>query len=458
MLALKLIMIFMMDYLKKKNNKLTNYKYFKELLIVILLSAVVVSGCKKSENLGLDVVANPEDALNVGFDDSYRLISYSTLIDTIPTKNVGMVMLGSEVDPVFGTTTDGFYSQLRLSNNNLNFGNNPICDSIVFSMDYAGFYGDSTGTQHLKVFELDEGFVTDTPYYSNSVLALKSPAIFDEDVTFNLKDSITLFGKKTKPHLRLNLDKAFGTKILDKSGSAELVDNEAFLKFIKGLRVIANKDIMSGDGGIASINLLSALSSVTLYYHNDDDTTYEVFLINENCDRFTTFNHHSFYNANMEFTNQVVNGDTSLGQQEFYLQGMASTRAYIRIRDIDSLAKEEPIAVQLAELIFSVSSTSAMPEEPKSISLIGINSAGKNVFLQESDGGRSNFGGRYDDVKKQYVFNITRTVQDMFLGKSGIKAFRVVISGEVVTPNRVILKGADASQGTRLRIYYTKAL
>ncbi len=456
MLALKLIMIFMMDYLKKKNNKLTNYKYFKELLIVILLSAVVVSGCKKSENLGLDVVADPDAALNVGFDDSYRLITYSTLIDTIPTKNVGMVMLGSEVDPVFGTTTDGFYSQLRLSNNNLDFGSNPICDSIVFSMDYAGFYGDSTGVQHIKVFELDEGFVTDTPYYSNSVLALKSPAIFDEDVTFNLKDSITLFGKKTKPHLRLTLDNAFGTKILDKSGSAELVDNEAFLKFIKGLRVIADEAVMGG--GIASLNLLSSLSSVTLYYHNDDDTTYEVFLINENCDRFTTFNHHDFYNANMEFTNQVVNGDTSLGQQEFYLQGMASTRGYISIRDIDSLANEDPIAVQLAELVFNVSSTSTKHEIPKSVSLIGINDDGKNVFLQESDGGRSNFGGHYDDVNKQYVFNITRTVQAMFLGKSEIKAFRLVISGEVVTPNRVILKGADASQGTRLRIYYTKAL
>ena len=454
MLAQKLIIISMMNYLKKKKNSLKNIFLIKTLLIIIL-SAVVFSGCKKTEGVGLDVIADPEDALNVGFFDGFRLTTYSTPVDSVATKNTTVVMLGSMLDPVFGTTTTGFYTQLRLSNNSIEFGDNAVCDSIVMSLDYTGFYGDSLTTQHITVYEIDESFIKDTAYYSNSQLALKNPPIFDQDLNFNMKDSVDIFGIKIRPHLRLGLDKTFGEKILDKSGSTELSNNEEFAKFIKGIRVASQE--ITFNGGHAYFNLLSGLSAITLYYHNDEDTTYEVFVINGNCDRFTTFDHHNYNTASPEVVSQLVNGDTIGGQQQFFLQGMASARGNIKISNLDSIVNQGTQAIHMAELIVNIAPESAKYLKPGQLTLAGIDPDGKNVYLIETAEGSAFLGGTYNKNDNNYVFNITRTMQSLFLKDNDIVGFRLVINGEAANARRLILNGgSSAKDKIRLKVFYTK--
>ncbi len=452
MTALRHIIIFMMVYLKKKNNRLKNIYLIKTLLIIIL-SAVVFSGCKKTEGVGLDVIADPKDALDVGYFEGFRLSTYSTPIDSVPTKNLIAVLLGSISDATFGVSSTGFYTQIRLSNNNISFGDNPVCDSIVLTLEYAGFYGDSTSVQHLKVFEMDEPIVDDTAYYSNDIFAVKSPALFDADYEFNLKDSIDIFGTQVRPHIRLYLDNSFGDKILDKSGSTELSNNEEFNNFINGLAVMSDNVAM--DGGQATVNLLSSLSALTLYYHNDEDTTYEVFVINGNCDRVSHFEH-DYASASPNFISQVMNGDTTSGQQEYFLNGLASSRGNITILDLDSIIDNGPYAVHMAELILPASPNNNSLATPGQITIAGINSEGKNIYLIETAEGSAFLGGAYDDVNKEYIFNITRTIQSLFLGRSELKGFRTIVSGESTNPRGVIINGADESNKTRLRVYYTK--
>ena len=450
---LKHIIISMMNYLKKKNNRLKNIFIIKTLLI-ITLSAVVFSGCKKTEGVGLDVIANPDDALNVAFFENFKLSTFSTPIDSLRTKNSLTVLLGSMKDPVFGTTSTGFYTQIRLSNNSITFGDNAVCDSIILNLDYAGFYGDSLSTQHISVYEMDEIIEEDTSYYSNDVMAIKQPALFDEDIPFNLTDSIDIFGKTVKPHIRLHLDKSFGEKILDKSGSTELSNNEEFSKFIKGLYVKSN-EIMA-DGGHASINLLSGLSALTLFYHNDEDTTYEVFVINGNCDRFSTFDHHNYTTADPEFISQVVSGDTIGGQHEFFIQGIGGARGNVNILNLDSIIANGPYAVHKAELIINVSPNNGDIIKPAKLTIAGINHEDKNVHLIETAEGNAFLGGTYDENDNNYIFNITRTVQSLFQGGSNLKGFRLVTTSESTNPRRIIANGAQTSNRTRLRVYYTK--
>lgn len=452
MIALRHIIIFMMNYLKKKNSKLKNI-FFIKVLLIITLSAVVFSGCKKSEGVGLDVVADAENALEVGFFDGFKLSTYSTPIDTIPTKNIIAVLLGSISDPTFGVSTASFYTQLRLSNNSIEFGDNPVCDSIVLSFDYSGFFGDSTGVQHFKVFEMDESILDDTAYYSNKVFAVKPTPLFDQDLGFDLKDSVDIYGNMLRPHLRLNLDLSFGEKILEKSGSTELSNNEEFSKFIKGLYVTT--DDVAVDGGQASINLLTSLSALALYYHNDEDTTYEIFVINSNCDRVSHFDH-DYSMASPSFISQVVNNDTIVGQQEFYLNGLASARGNIEINGMDSIIENGPYAVHMAELIVNVSPNNSLLPKPNNLTIAGVNSEGKNVYLIETAEGGSFLGGVYDEINNQYIFNITRSIQSLFLGKTELKGFRVIVSGESSNPRGIILNGGDAPNRTRLRVYYTK--
>lgn len=451
-------MNFMMNYLNL--NLQLKYRTVINGLLIILLSAVVLLGCKKPEDIGQDIVALDGEHLNANFTDTVSVRTYSLIVDSIPTKSVDRQMLGAFFDPIFGSTAAGIYTQIRLANNDLDFGTNAVCDSIVFGLDYEGFYGDTAAIQHIKIFELDEDMYFDSAYYSNKILATKQPALFDEDVVFNLTDSIQLAGGKARPHLRMNLPISFGADIISKSGQTELSNNEEFLKFIKGFYLVADEKTQGG--GMSYIDLMSSYSRITLYYHNDDgDTTYEYFLINNNCAFFSQFNHFDYYNSSPDFYNQVVLEDTTLGNQECYVQPMSGIRTYVNFPYIQELKKENQLAIQKAELIVNVSGISDTADYPipLHISLVGINKDGVNILLTDYNEGPNYFGGAYIESKNQYVFNITHTVQEMLLETSIITGMRLIVSGEAVIANRAVLNGNNASvDKTRLRLYFTDVI
>ncbi len=423
----------------------------------MFLSAVVLSSCTKPEDLGQDIVSLPGEHLNVHFTDTVTINTYSFIIDSVPTRATSSQVLGSIYDPYFGSSSAGIYTQLRLANSDIDFGTNPICDSIVLGFDYVGFYGDTAAVQHIKVYRLDEDMFVDSAYYSNQTLAIQQPPIYDQDKVFDLTDSVSLWGGKAKPHLRLALDKSFGDDIISKSGQTELSNNEEFLKFIKGLYITVDKK--NSGGGFAYISLLDNYSRLTLYYHNDDeDSLFEHFLINQNCAFFNHFDHYDYQNASPEFINQVVNKDTALGMQQLYLQTMGGVRTFVDFPYIENLKTNNQIAIHKAELIVSVSDLSDTLNypAPRKISIVGINSKGENVILTDYYEGTGFYGGEYKQANNQYVFNITHTIQQMLLGTSELHGLRIVVAGESVIANRLILQGNKAaSNNTRLRLYYT---
>jgi uncharacterized lipoprotein YajG len=447
-----------MNYLKL-NLQLKKNIIFKGLLM-ILLSAVVLSSCTKPEDIGQNVVALPGEQLNVHFTDTVTIQTHSYIVDSLPTTGTKSQIFGSVLDPYFGSSVASIYTQLRLANSDLDFGTNPVCDSIVLGLDYVGFYGDTNAVQHLKVFRLDDDMFYDSTYYSNDNVAYQNTPLFDGDKVFSLTDSVQLWGGKTKPHLRLTLDKSIGDEIVSLSGQTELSNNEEFLKYLKGFYITADK-IPSG-GGFAYIDLLSVYSRLTLYYHNDDeDSLYEYFLINQNCSYFNNFNHFDYQDADQDFKNQVVNKDTTLGMQELYLQPMSGVRTFMDFPFIDNLKEENQLAIHKAELIVQVSDKSDTLNypAPTKISVVGIDSEGNNIFLTDYLEGTGFYGGAYKESNNQYVFNITHTIQQLLLESREIYGLRVIIAGETVIGNRLILNGnKSTSDNTRLRLYYTDVI
>ena len=422
----------------------------------MVLSALIFSSCTKKDDIGKEIVELPGDVLGVGFTDTASIVTYSEFVDSFATSELGSNMMGSYYDDVFGTTTTGFYTQIRMASNDLEFGNNAVCDSVVLTLEYAYIYGEDTLTpQTIKVYEMDEDIFQDSNYYSNSSFAVKSPEIGNKSIVFNMRDSMYEGENKVHAHIRLPLDNAFGDKILAKSGQPELSDNESFLKFIKGLYVVAEKK--NSGGTIVGIKLLSSFSRVAIFYHNDEDTLISNFVINENTARVQAYDHDSYQNASATFLNQVSNKDTSLGQQNVYLQPMAGVKTYIKFPFLLDYVKDGPIALNKAELVLNPDVLFDDREgPPPELALVKKNIEGKLEFLIDESEGAFFFGGTYDKDKNMYYFTITRHLQSIMDGDEVDYGLYLLIKGSGVSPKRVVFGGPKATNGMRLRLFYTE--
>ncbi len=425
-------------------------------MLVIVLSALVFSSCTKKDDIGKEIVELPGDKLGVGFVDTTTIFTYSQLVDSFATSELASNMLGSYYDDVFGTTTTGFYTQIRMASNDLEFGNNVVCDSVVLTLEYAYIFGDDTLTpQTIKVYEMDEDFYQDSTYYSNRSFAVKTPEIGNVSYRFNMRDSMYEGDNKVHAHIRLPLDNAFGEKILAKSGQPELSDNESFLKFIKGLYVVAEKK--NSGGVIVGINLLSSFSRLAIFYHNDEDTLISNFVINENTARVQNYDHDNYQNASAAFVSQVINKDSALGQQNVYLQSMAGVKTFLRFPHLMEYVKDGPVALNKAELILNEDVLFEDTEGPPTeIVLVKQTVDGLLQFPIDEKEGAYFYGGTYDKDKKMYYFTITRHLQSILNGDEEDYGMYLLIKGSGVTPRRVVFGGPKATNGMRLRLYYTE--
>ncbi len=422
----------------------------------LLLLLVIASGCKKDLNIGEDIINLQDQKLNVVFTDTVSIIAYSLPVDSVTASKLSYNILGSQLDPVFGTTTASIYTQLRLSQNNVDFGTGAVCDSIILTLDYAGFYGDSNQTQTIRVFEVTEDMFFDTTYYSNKTLQIDPIELGSYTGAFNLTDSLLFDGSLTEPHLVIRLKNSFGDKIISKSGGSELADNDAFLQFLKGIHITADK--ATSKGGLAYLDLMSSLSVLTLYYHNDTDTLNYKFSINESCSYFSNFNHYNYADASPEFKSQVVLKDSSFGNQTLYVQSMGGVKTKLYFPHLKQLLADGPIAVQNAELVITAKTGSTDEYTPVySLATVKLDSAGIQQFINDYYEGSAYFGGDYNETSKSYSFNINRYIQSVLLDKENQYGLELIAKGSSIYGNRLIFAGPKSTeQRLKLRLTYTK--
>lgn len=421
----------------------------------IFFLLVALNSCNKNEELGVNVLP-PEDLLNVGYTISIPVTAYTVKDDSIRTDKTLYNLTGSFYDPVFGQTTAGTYTQFRLSTNDVNFGTNPVCDSIVLSLTYYSYYGDTNTSLTLNVFEIAEDFYADTTYYAYDELGVYKQNLANFTFFPRPSDSVTLDSTSYAPHLRVKLKKTLGQKFINASGSSYLANNENFLQFFKGLYYTVNK--VSSGGIMLYFNLTAALSKLTLYYHNDSDTNEYDFVINSSCARFNTFNHYNFSQAASSLHNQL-NGDTTLGDNLVYVQPMAGTRVHIKFPEALTLNNLGKIAINKAELVVNIDETNITDyPPPDKLTLIKINSDGTYSFLPDYYYGDPYFGGSYNETKKEYRFNISTYLQQALInGSFNDRGLFMTVSGASIKANRAVIFGNKNTAGNlRLEIIYTK--
>ena len=236
----------------------------------------------------------------------------------------------------------------------------------------------------------------------------------------------------------------------------ELSNNESFLQFIKGFFVTAEKT--SQTGGIAYFDLMSSLSCLTLYYHNDDDTLNYVFAINESCAYFNTFNHYSYKDADPDLLFQLQKTDTTLGDQSLFVQSMGGVKVRFKIPHLMEMVANGPIAIHNAELLLNVKSGSDVGFDPVySLAVVELDSTGKQQFIDDYYEGSAYFGGDYDELSKRYSFNLNRYIQNVLIGDEIDYGIEIIAKGASIYGNRLIFAGPKSTdRPMRLKVTYSK--
>ncbi|MEO0404424.1 MAG: DUF4270 family protein, partial [Bacteroidota bacterium] len=222
-----------------------------------MTAAIFLQSCEKEgDDLGVGLQNN---GLLLNQTDTLTLNVNTILEDSLRSDELSINMLGNYSDPFLGVTKTAIAAQLRISTVEQDFGANPVVDSLVLTMEYAGgFYGKNVH-QIFSVRELDEDLFLDTVYYSNANFAVKS----DELVApgkgyqkFLLDDFVQLAnGDSLPPHLRLRLTDELGQQLMN-LGTTAYVDNASFLEVFKGIRV----ESLTDDGGVIPLDLTSGNS------------------------------------------------------------------------------------------------------------------------------------------------------------------------------------------------------
>src|SRR6185369_7945638 len=209
--------------------------------IIFGLSVVAFSSCKDPDELGLEVLPNSDQVFVISTDTT-TLLTVTTREDSLSSKGVSLQLLGSYTDPVFGRSDAGFYSQIRL-------GLTPtlshdtfalIPDSLILSLAYAGYYGDTNTTQTLHVYRMDDGIQADSGYYTSKSFALYNPPDDLANGFSFVPKPKTPFGDSTgtqPAQLRIPLSLALADSLLSFNGRPQYADNPTWVQYFKGLYI-----------------------------------------------------------------------------------------------------------------------------------------------------------------------------------------------------------------------------
>lgn len=428
-------------------------------IITLFLITTILSftSCKKEADLiGLNTQPS-SDKLDAQYTDTISIVAYSVLEDSVRSDETTDNLLGRYIDPIFGKTNASFYTQIRLSNNDVDFGTTPLLDSLILSLVYTSpyYYGDTTTQLTVNVYRIKEDLYIDSAYYSNRSFTKDTVRVASYSFTPNLHKSVTINGETLPPQLRIKMDTALGNAIL-KMTSEELSDNDHFLTSFKGLFLTISPT--SSNGAILYFDLENAYSQMTIYYRNSTQLSLSYnFVINEKCARFNHFDH-DYTNADAAFRQQVINKNTSLGEQVLYLQAMGGVKTKIFFPHIKNFKALSTFAISKAELVISNYESTSSFAAPIALALTKLKSDGTNAFLPDDAvyEGETYFGGSYNSATNEYRFRLNKHIQQLISTNDVDHGMALLVSGSAVYANRLLMNGPKQSNNKmRLLLTYT---
>ena len=360
--------------MKKKNNT------FRNLAILFLVLTGFVACDKDFVSLDSDVV-NSDNTANFDTDvATYSAITYNKNIRPFQSNSLSANFLGYYNDPIFGTSTASFVSQMSPTTYGQDFGDNIVLDSVVLTIPYfstntgtneAGtttfyeldsVYGNSAiklsvfqNNYFLRSFDPNSEFQSSQKYYSNGALSesdainpidLQGELLFERNTFVPSDESIKLFEKnddgdfvetsQLAPSIRIKADLEIPENltywqdlIFNKEGEQVISNQNNFFEYFRGLYIKAEP--VGIDGSLMLLNLSNSAANITLYYTSDgEDFQNPGETIAKNNTYVLNFVGNKVSLMDNSFIS-IPEGDAVNGDEKLYLKGGEGSMAIINL-------------------------------------------------------------------------------------------------------------------------------
>jgi len=296
----------------------------KTLIKNIALLAIIVTvfaACERDFSSIDSNVVNSENTSHFNADVvTYPIVAYNKKITPFNSDRMPSNLIGYYNDPVFGSYSANFVSQLSPNIFNPSFGENVQLDSAVLTVPYYSritgtddnggsiyevdsIYGDAPiklsifqNNYFLREFDPNTELNKNQKYYSNGALSetvqinpadLEGQLIYETSTFTPSKEQIVLKGLNedgeadstlVAPSLRVHIKDAPGDNywqqlLFDMEEDPALSNRNNFLNYFRGLYFKAEG--VSTNGTMTMFNFNSSAANLTIYYSSDKDSTDE---------------------------------------------------------------------------------------------------------------------------------------------------------------------------------------
>ncbi|MGV3503031.1 MAG: DUF4270 family protein [Adhaeribacter sp.] len=390
--------------------------------ILLFFAFISFSSCENPD-VALDLEG--ETQLGTAFTDTITVKAATVLLnDSILGFKRGNLLTGKASDPghIFGTTTAKAFTEVGLGTSTFTEPTTAVIDSMVLSLDYDEYYGDTTQDLTVRVHRLTQAFEEDQIYFANRSLTYEDTPLGTRTFKPRPKSTVKAYNADSSAivrlpiPLRIKLDKNLAQQMLTQRETV-LANQAAFVSFLPGFA------LTTGDNAESVLGFDPDADStyIRIYYRSGGKKyQYNLFLSSGN----NRLNQVSASRANTALAALQNKGDVlpaTATNNRIYLQESTGLKGRIRFPYIKSLKEKLNGAyINRAELIMPVVS-----EEQISPYLYLYESSPSNLILRYSNEARavSSDGAFYPSgyvspaplvyspSQKAYILNVTSYVQ-----------------------------------------------
>jgi hypothetical protein len=413
-----------------------------------------------------------DDKIRGTFTDTAKIVTETVTDPFLRSDRLLQNLLGSMDDPIFGKTTAGMVVEFGL----------PIIgfpdtiggyqfDSVVLNLQLSGFYGDTTIPQSFIVYRVLQPFDKNQTYFSNlnpNIGMVEVGRI--DNVLFKPNSKTIINGEPSDiKRLRIKLSDLFGASLVTHLKTEAMASNANFEKFLPGLYIVP--DTTSFGGCVASFNLNTLISNLSLYYKNSSGNS----LLSAFTSFITGFNISTFRHnyTGTQVSNTLNNPE--LSEEISYIQGASGVKTKVTFPNLNSLKNKGILKAEIEVTeIYEDSRNTFLPlSRLLAVRVDGASSANLRDYTFFGENHFDGFGRDTVDLDgnkiRKYKINITDYFKNLLLDNfvnDGIFITSYIaqeksggeVNSNIYTPARTIIGGSnhpEEAYRTKLLLRYT---